>query len=361
MRSQTLKLLLIFFTSIHLISCNGQVNSESKQTNNNYREIIQPKPELDNQIWNVFQDSKGNYWFGSNGNGIYKFDGNNVIQYTTKDGLIHNQIRGIQEDKEGKLYIETPSGVSKFDGLNFTTLELVKSANNEWKLDQNDLWFNCNGNANHVYRYDGEKLYQLQLPRKNITDKLGIGEFETLNSPYTVFGIDKDKDGNLWFGTVLAGAFRYDGTSFLWIGEPELSRLPDGREPGVRSILEDKEGNIWLSNFYFKYRINSELANGYNKIPAVNLSSEITENSLLYFNSGIVDKQGDLWMTTYGGGVWKYDGVSLSNIKVNNGTEDVLLISIYQDNKGIIWLGTNNDGVYRQNGSGFKKFELKYK
>jgi ligand-binding sensor domain-containing protein len=63
-------------------------------------------------------------------------------------------------------------------------------------------------------------------------------------------------------------------------------------------------------------------------------------------------------MTTYDDGIWCYDGESLSNIEIHKGTEDVLLISIYLDDKGGIWLGTNNDGVYKQNGEKFEKFEL---
>ena len=33
--------------------------------------------------------------------------------------------------------------------------------------------------------------------------------------------------------------------------------------------------------------------------------------------------------------------------------------SIFQDNNGTIWLGTNNDGVYKQNGEKFEKVEPK--
>lgn len=157
----------------------------------------------------------------------------------------------------------------------------------------------------------------------------------------------------------MAGAFRFDGKSFLWIGEKELSRLPDGREPGVRSILEDNAGNIWLSNFKSKYKIKSDLTKGYEKQKAVELSKDIIRDKILYFNSGTADNEGNLWMTTCGGGVWKYDGQNLLNFEINNGEEDVLLISIYLDNKGIIWLGTNNDGVYKQTEKGFVKFEPK--
>jgi len=348
------KMLLVLILG-NLLSCNGQVklNAEKIKTN----EIGKVVSALDSQIWAVFQDNEGNYWFGSNGNGLYHFDGKVLKQITTNDGLVHNQVRGIQEDASGNVYIETPKGVSKFDGIKFTTLEIINSPDNKWRLEPNDLWFNCNGNANQVYRCDGHNLYELQLPKKEIQEVLGIDEGKISYSPYTVFGIDKDKSGNLWLGTVLAGAFRFDGESFLWVGEKELSRLESGQEPGVRSILEDKNGHIWLSNFKNKYRIKLNSNLGYEKMKAVELPDETLKEKFLYFNSGLTATNGDLWMTTYGGGVWNYDGKTLSNYEITNGKEDVLLVCIYQDNNGIIWLGTNNDGVYKENGDNFEKFE----
>ena len=315
--------------------------------------------ELDAKIWYVFQDTKGHYWFGSNGKGIYHLDGKVLKQITTEDGLLHNTIRGIQEDKNGNIFIETPKGISKFDGKSFTTLKVEKSSNNQWKLEPNDLWFACNGNANDVYRFDGENLHELQLPKKDLKRAFGIDELEISYSPYSVYGIDTDKSGNMWFGTILAGAFRFDGKSFLWIAEKELSRLEDGREPGIRSILEDNDGNIWLSNFISKYNVEPSSNIGYEKLKAVALSAEAVPRQIPYFNSGLADQQGNLWMTTYGGGVWKYDGEKLTNFEIKKGEEKVLLISIYQDNNGIIWLGTDNAGAYTYTGEAFQKFELK--
>ena len=354
-----INLILTVFISIIVISCNGQVKSKSEQNQTTVIGTI--VSGLDNQIWVIFQDSKGNYWFGSNGNGVYKYDGTKIIQFTTKDGLAYDQIRGIQEDKEGNLYIETQNGISKYNGTEFKTLQPIKSSKNEWKLEPNDLWFGYN--ANDLYRLDGDSLYELELPRKDLKKAFGI-ETEGVpfegnnNSPYAVFGVNKDKNGNIWFGTATAGAFRYDGDSFLWFGEKELSTLPDGRVPGVRSMIQDKNGYYWLSNIYSKYKINSDLPKGYEKIEAVELPEKIIKDKILYFMSGIADKQGKLWMTTYDDGIWCYNGESLSNIEIHNGTEDVLLISIYLDDKGGIWLGTNNDGVYKQNGEKFEKFEL---
>lgn len=362
MNISPIKIFLLIIISSTFLSCKGQEKTEPKIIETKSFEFGKNVSNLDNRIWVVFQDSRDNFWFGSNGKGVYHYDGEVLKLITSDDGLIDNTIRGIQEDNQGNIYIETPEGISKFDQKKFSTLKVIKSLDNQWKLEPNDLWFGYN--ANDLYRYDGTSLFELKLPRKDLDKAFGDETegvpFESNNNgPYAVYGVDKDKKGNIWFGTVTAGAFRYDGKSFLWFAEQELSTLPDGRVPGVRSMIQDKDGYFWLSNFYSKYKISSDLPKGYEKLKAVDLPKVIVKDKILYFNSGVTDNEDNLWMTTYGGGVWNYNGKSLSNYKINNGKEDVLLTSIFQDNFGILWLGTDNDGVYRQNGDNFEKFEPK--
>ncbi len=203
MTIKTFKIILLVFVS-SILSCNGQEKSENKQKETKTKEIGKLVSEIENQIWKIFQDTKGNYWFGSNGKGIYKFDQNTLKQFTTIDGLVHNQIRGIQEDKIGNLYFETPIGISKFDGIKFTTLTAIKSPKNQWKLEPNDMWFGYN--AYDLYRFDGDSLFELKLPRKDLnkafaTETEGVPFKGLNNTPYAVFGINKDKEGNIWIGT----------------------------------------------------------------------------------------------------------------------------------------------------------------
>jgi len=338
-------------------SCSEQNTAIQNQTEAKGESVF----GLDHKTWHIYQDQKDNYWFGSNGNGVFHYDGKKLIQFTQKDGVVDNAIRGIQGDHLGNVFIETPKGVSKYDGNTFATLQPIIAASNEWKLEPTDLWFNCNGNPNEVYRYDGDNLFELTLPRQKLKETFGTEaqglSFSGMNSsPYSVFGIDKDKAGNLWIGTIVAGAFRYDGNAFLWVGEKELSTLPDGRVPGVRSMLEDKEGNMWLSNFISKYKLTDN-GSTYEKLVGIDPANELLQDQLPYFNSGLSDQEGNLWMTTYGGGVWKYDGEELLNFPVINGVTEALLVSIYQDNQGVLWLGTDNVGVFRYNGETFEKFE----
>lgn len=78
-----------------------------------------------------------------------------------------------------------------------------------------------------------------------------------------------------------------------------------------------------------------------------------------YYNSAVTDDEnGDLWMTTYREGVWKYDGAALTNFRMKDDQTDVFVISIYKDKQGVLWLGTDNAGVYWFNGRTFDKVEF---
>lgn len=360
MSLNTIKLILLSVL-ITFLSCKGQIKTENTTTQSDANSMV----NLDKSIWSIYQDQKNNYWFGSNGNGIFHYDGKKLKKYTHQDGLVDNTIRGIQEDHLGNVFIHTQKGVSKYDGKFFTTLQPIVSTTNEWKLEPNDLWFNFStGNPNDIYRYDGTSLFELIMPRKNLnaafeTEVQGLSFKDMNHSPYSVYGIDKDRAGNLWIGTVVAGAFRYDGESFLWFPEKELTTLPDGRVPGVRSMLEDKNGYFWLSNFISKYKVIDQGGTlKYEKLKGIDSSHAAFQGRLPYFNSGVIDNNDNLWMTTYTGGVWKYDGEELSNFPVKDGEKEVLLISIYKDNQGVLWLGTDNAGVFKYNGKDFVKFEL---
>src|SRR4051812_16477485 len=52
----------------------------------------------------VFQAKNNDYWYGSNDRGVYRYDGKSLVNFTTKDGLVSNRIRGVQEDKSGNIY-----------------------------------------------------------------------------------------------------------------------------------------------------------------------------------------------------------------------------------------------------------------
>ena len=172
-----------------------------------------------------------------------------------------NDVDGIQEDKHGNLYFNTDQGISKFDGRTFATLEPIAAG--EWKNEPNDLWFGGAQDSGVVYRYDGQSLHRLALPRAKAGDKYYAdfprSKFPNAKfSPYDVYTIFKDSKGNIWFGTAVLGVCRYDGKSFKWIPEEQLQNSSFG----TRSILEDEDGRFWFTSIRHRYAIVDNVAIG---------------------------------------------------------------------------------------------------
>ena len=136
---------------------NGQESSEEIPSELKNRESALLKKAvgkevnaLDSPVWIVFQDSKDNYWFGSNGDGVFQYDGKKLVQFTKEDGLVSGQIRTIKEDRSGNVYFDTPLGVSKFNGTHFETLQEAMANDTVWKLNPDDMWFKRDQDKNAV-------------------------------------------------------------------------------------------------------------------------------------------------------------------------------------------------------------------
>lgn len=325
--------------------------------------------ELDKAIWMILRAKNNDHWFGSDGQGVFRYDGKVLTQFTTKDGLAHDQVRGIQEDHAGNIYITTNGGFSKFDGKKFTTLPVVDGSEDDWKLSTNDLWFS----AGAPYRYDGKSLYRLKLPTKKKGEewnaKYPREKFPRRSSPYDVYSLYKDNKGNMWFGTGVAGVRRYDGKSFAWIDDEAVTEFHNGPSNGVRSIIEDKEGIFWLCTTQFRYdiygitsaksdeqtKVSGDMK--YRQLPGIGSLDEKDPDFNEYL-SAVKDEMGDLWIASYGGGVFRYDGRKLTHYPVMEGENVITIVSIYRDKQGDLWLGTHEHGAMKFNGKTFERFSV---
>jgi ligand-binding sensor domain-containing protein len=305
---------------------------------------------LGKSVMYVFQARNNDYWFGSNDRGVYRYDGKALVNFTTNDGLVSNQIRGIQEDKSGNIYFTTYEGISKFDGQAFTTLSVAAgSAPTDWKKQPDDLWFVGPPDAGVVYRYDGKSLHRLEFPRTKLGDehfaKFPRSKFpNAIYSPYDVYCILKDSRGNLWFGTSNVGVCRYDGKSFDWLTDRLLTGAP------VRSIFEDKKGNYWFTSGGGVPPDGFRAANDFGKF------QDRAEGTIVEGMSIIEDDNGKLWTAAFTAGAFKYDGKQKVGYPIREGGTAIEVFAIYKDNRGVLWLGTHNGGAYKFNGKTFEKF-----
>ncbi len=337
-----------------MTACKGQateqsVKSDKSETREKVAEVGEKVTKFGSSIMIIYQDKKNHYWFGSWNTGIYMYDGETLTNFTTEHGLPNNRIDEIKEDADGNIYFTSchpKSVIAKFDGESITTLPVV--ASNDWQLNPTDVWFKHAYGNEKVYRYDGTTLHELQIPKP-----------PNLSNSFEIYSIYKDRMGNMWFGSNPVGVCRYNGESWDWITEEDVTEFRDEGANGVRGIVEDKNGDFWFNtenrySIYDSTTIKSD--EFYTRRQSIGALDGNPESGLDEFLSTTIDDDGNLWFVTYLDGVWKYDGSEITHypVKVNN--ENIELFYIYKDNNGVLWLGTHKNGVYKFNGETFERF-----
>ena len=356
---------VISFLLICLNFCNGQT-----QNNNSSNTDVKPSSStpinnlnttvysIDKNIRSIFQDKNGDYWFGTNGAGIYRFDSKTITQFTVNEGLANNQVIKIQEDSFGNIWSGTGVfGISKFDGTKFTIetdkVNITKGTESDWKSKNNDLWFYGGGG---VFRYSNPSLDYLPFVPSDLNTQTNT-PFSL--SRYTVYSTLKDKKGNVWFGTQGEGVCKFDGKTLTWFKEKGLSG------PAVLGLFEDSKGNLWFgNNGAGLFRYDGKTLTNITKEKGLSNADFIASGKLGLGTMARVysineDYDGNIWVGTVDAGVWKYDGTNLTNYTTKNGLTSNAVNTIYKDKNEELWFGTDSNGICKFNGTTFYEFIIK--
>lgn len=343
----TLKTLLLFSISIIFSSCSGQsqefVESKFEQTINSIEGDT--VSEITGEIRCIYQDSKNNLWFASNGEGVYKYDGKTVIKTTDKHGLCNNFVWNVQENTDGSIWFKTRDTICYFNGNKFATITVDDNASQT-------INYNYLGNEFLTeYYFIDSLLVKNHLPQTSPLKNDKNKRFH--NDIYCTY---KDSKGNLWFGTCTAGVCKYDGKTYTWLDSIELGAP-------VRSIFEDKNGTIWIgNNGYGLFSYDGKTVTNFTKEhklenPEFIKTFASKEGTLARVWTITDDKQGNLWIGTIDAGVWMFDGKKLTNYTTKDGLGSDGIWTIYKDKNDKLWFGTDGAGVYTFNGKTFDKFK----
>lgn len=318
----------------------------------------------------IFQDSKGNYWFGSHREGVCRFDGKSFRYFTKNEGLSDNQVYSIQEDKNGIIWFDTQHGVSSFDGQSITNHTTTKNepsqhhspgtdhkaAQNAWMKTDKDLWFSA-GTKEGIYRYDGENINYLAFPNPTGSPSGNV---------YSVTGFSKGKNNMLWISTY-AGVFGYNGNQLTSINDETLGLTEESYKLHVRSILEDSKGRLWIGNNGIGVILKegnavTHFSREQGKLMPMNEFEANIRNNRFAENTGLQavfaieeDSQGNIWFGDRDTGAWKFDGKRLTNYIVDKSLKSQMIWSIFEDQNKNLLFGMANGGVYRYNGKSFER------
>ena len=200
---------------IFITSCNGQEKTKSGEENQLKIDLLAPgqgvqkdtSTQISEYVVEVFEDKKGNLWFGTMSDGAIRYDGKSLTYFSTRDGLCDNTVASIAEDHEGNMWFGTHNGASRYDGKTFTSFGsndgLPGNGCNILVDRKGNIWAGTNSGA---FRFNGFAFLAFDLPDPDTGDQ----SYKWVRGK--VWSLLEDKKGNLWFGG--SGVSKYDGKSF---------------------------------------------------------------------------------------------------------------------------------------------------
>lgn len=309
--------------------------------------------QISDYVREVYQDRAGNMWFGTNGEGVCRWDGESLEFFSVLQGFGGVAVRGIAQGEDGALWFATERGVTRYLDGAFTNYgeEDGLSDRDVWSLMIDSAGVVWAGTLGGVCRFDGEAFAPFALPRVEVENP------ESRFSPEVLFAMHEDREGNLWFGTDGEGAHRWDGESFTSF------TTKDGLGGNmVRSIASDRHGGIWIGSD----------GGGVSRYDGAAFRTFTMEDGL----SGdrvweiLEDSAGNMWFSTLGAGACRWDGMVFTQFSVERGLDTNGFAcpcgsgftsgtchgpggghvqEFFEDSDGVLWFGCSG-GLFRLEG-----------
>ncbi len=146
----------------------------------------------------------------------------------------------------------------------------------------------------------------------------------------SVLAIAQTPDGYLWIGTE-DGLVRFDGVRFVTFNR---RNTPAFRSNVVDALLVDRRGNLWIGT-----QGGGLVSLSQRQFHVINSEQGFTAESVLALYE---DEFGDLWVGTDGGGLARFHDQKVEFYSRKNGLPDDTVFSLCGDRHGGVWIGTHS-------------------
>ncbi|MGB2868864.1 MAG: two-component regulator propeller domain-containing protein [Bacteroidota bacterium] len=309
-----------------------------------------------NMISGMYEDSRKTLWIATGGGGLNRFENDKFSRFTTADGLTNNAVGGICEDREGSLWIGTADGLNQLRDSKFSVYGTREGLTNDaiWSVLEDrsgNLWVGAGGGGIN-------KLWNKRFTSFGARDGMPAD---------VVRALCEDRDGRIWIGTHGGGlrVFRnevstppvqlpnqsvysilQDSRGDFWFGTPAgltewngkttktLKLGEDVRNNFVRTIIEGRDHVIWVGTGGGGIRRIKDRA-----ISSITTAQGLSNNEVMCL---FMDREGTLWIGTYNGGLNRLKDGVITSFTTQNGMHDDIIYNILEDDRGNLWMGCNN-------------------
>jgi len=359
----------------------------------------------DNLITTLAADGLGCLWAGTMRGGLARFEEGLVQIYDFDDGLRNCTVLSLSVDSDGRIWIGTMNGLFSLQPVDGLVHPVVQTL----RYPVTSLITGPGGGLLIGTMVEGLKMLDNSSPRDLLPDQgLSYSYIHTIlldRDGYVWFGTEsdglvqlkerkvsaittreglpegsvyallEDDDGTLIIGTESSGLCLMRGSRITRV----LDRSKGLAGNMVRALLRDRDGRLWVGTKDGGLSIlsNGQIHNLTNDggLASDNVTAILqdkagavwigTDRGLSYYDKGKIEQrkeartlegmairtlfeseQGVLYAGTRNG-LWKLSGSSFEKIEMDSGRIEFDVLSLYEDDDGGLWIGTNGNGLTR--------------
>jgi len=285
-------------------------------------------------VYTINQDDQGFLWIGT-GAGLFRFNGFQFTQFTPKDSLAGNFVTQSLKDQNGNLWFgHMNGGITLYNGDHFVKIDPGEAQNSITGIaegNNGNIWISTQREG--ILRIDPQQhVHRISSP----FEQAYISSIKCLEDGYILIGTDQH-----------LSLFRFDPDGEGLVMQRKIKRFSGSNITAI--IGSDKEDKLFAISrgqgiFSLKRNKNSMHFN-------ISRIDSLGEEELGNIQDGITDREGNVWISLMGSGVYKFDPDKRNGKNLHLTSEKGLPTNdvrcLFEDREGNIWFGLYGDGLAR--------------
>lgn len=314
----------------------------------------------DDYVTALYEDPAHRLWIGTLRGGLNLYDrAKSSFSYFTRSipsGIIHNNIREIVPDKNGKLWIGTLEGLSIFDPEKGTAVSYQHEDHKKKSLSQNSIYsiFQDSKGSFWIGTYYGGM--NVSHPQSIPFTVYQNNSYYSSISDNVISSFQEDDQHNLWIGTE-GGGLNYFKRNPANPSTGQFTAFKNKQgNPNtlgsnlIKTLFKDRDGNIWAGTHAGGLNLYDPKKQKFTRFIYQEEDSETFRSEI---SNVLEDSQGRFWVCTQRGlKLFRRNGTSLDSIpNTYFGDKSINPRVLFESSDQKLWMGGGGGLFYLEKGA----------